>query len=179
MNQEIRFQERGKSIRFEVNGQLTQIGNQSPYFSITANEYENSILQSCGCMHEDILKHFPKLQDFVDMHLSDINGIPMHAIANGWYWLLKSLGNNFTDWPGQQTPEESFKIFCDHLRITERQGRDIQDTILNTIAITPGIDPKFNEAKKQFIEIVNAMFPRWKKEADNLISKYSLVVKKE
>lgn len=100
----------------------------------------------------------------------------MHAIENGWYWLQKSLGDLFTEWPGDQSPEESFRIFCDHCRITPEEGKQIQDQILKTIALTSGIEPAFVAGKKKWVTICTAMFPRWRKEADDLIAKYHLTV---
>lgn len=165
-----------KSV-LKVKGELTQLRDQSPYFSITADEYCVNHPRSpyaSGCMHEDILKHFPELKDFVSMHLSDIDGKPMHAIENGWYWLCSSLGiGEYKD----SDPIKSFKVFCDHCRITEHQGKDIQETIKTTLEIKK--DNQIIEAKKRWVEICTAMFPRWKKEADDLIEKYHLSVTKE
>jgi hypothetical protein len=36
-------------------------------------------------MHDDILKAFPELKPVVDVHLSDPDGAPMHAVANAVY----------------------------------------------------------------------------------------------
>ncbi len=59
-------------------------------FSITADIYEKLKNGrwghiSGGCIHDEILKHFPEFQIFVDLHLSDDNGVPMYPIANNPY----------------------------------------------------------------------------------------------
>jgi len=169
-----------KSV-LKVKGELTQIGDQSPYFSITADEYCKGHPRSPyagGCMHEDILKHFPGLKDFVLMHLSDIDGKPMHAIENGWYWLTSSLGENFAEYTDKD-PEKSFGIFCKHCRISEEEGKKIQNRILKVIALTPGIKEGIKEGKNEWIKICSGFYPRWKKEADMLIEKYHLIATKE
>lgn len=63
-------------------------------FSITASIYEEGrkaerYLVACGCCHDDILKVFPELKLYVDLHLSDVNGTPMYAVENGFYFMEK------------------------------------------------------------------------------------------
>lgn len=65
-----------------------------------------------GCIHEDILKHFPEFKIFVDLHLSDYMGIPMHAIANGYYHLREGFNSTKV-----QDPDFS-KEYCEYYRIT-------------------------------------------------------------
>ena len=60
-------------------------------FSITGEIYQagkprndrNMIM--AGCCHEEILKYFPQFKIFIDLHLCDYKGIPMHAAANMHY----------------------------------------------------------------------------------------------
>ena len=69
-------------------------------FSITAEIYEkknhNSVWKWMmgGCCHDEILKHFSDFKCFVDLHLSDVNGAPMYAIANGFYFLSRGEKDN-------------------------------------------------------------------------------------
>lgn len=65
-----------------------------------------------GCCHDDILKAFPKFKIFVDLHLSDFNGVPMHPIGNGKYHL-----------------ENDYKIGLNYLRITEIEGKQLMKLI--------------------------------------------------
>jgi len=70
-------------------------------FSITATIWEankpkiDKYMIGGGCCHDDILKHFPEFQIFVDLHLCDYSGSPMHATANGFYHLKKMGSKEF------------------------------------------------------------------------------------
>lgn len=73
---------------------LVTIGDQRPYFSVTAT-YWNSKASARrwpdnpaggGTAHQSILRAFPEMADIVALHLSDTDGVPMHADANSWYW---------------------------------------------------------------------------------------------
>lgn len=68
-----------------------------------------------GCCHDEILASCPDLKIFVDLHLCDYKGIPMHAVENGFYHLCE--GFNDTK-PGS----EKFKNeFCEYYRISSTQ----------------------------------------------------------
>jgi len=121
-------------------------GNSAPYFSITGSVRDGKITRGdpvtrCGCLHDEILEHFPSLADLVALHLSDINGKPMHAEANGWYDLAGAVpgafgeryhvGNSDRHFPKPEidpakpwqttdyrkpTHAEALQIFADHIR---------------------------------------------------------------
>ena len=65
-----------------------ECGNGHNTFSITgsikANRCRND--QMGGCIHDEIAKHFPKLQKYIKWHLVSTDG-PMHYIANTIYFL--------------------------------------------------------------------------------------------
>jgi hypothetical protein len=81
-----------KKVSLRVVGKVYKLREQDiPYFSITGEinlndkRYRDPIV-ACGCIHETILEHFPQLAPLVEMHLSEIDGHPMHAEANARYW---------------------------------------------------------------------------------------------
>jgi hypothetical protein len=88
----------GDRYKLTAQGGLNYIrGNGSPYFSITADQRraERGVWRedSCGCLHEEIETQWPgKFSDLIALHLSDINGVPMHFLGNGWYNLAACLG---------------------------------------------------------------------------------------
>lgn len=78
-------------------------GNPQSYWTATAQVYEphgtwsgrarfnnDREPDSGGACHELILRAWPKLAPIVAMHLSDADGVPMHAYANGVYHLRES-----------------------------------------------------------------------------------------
>lgn len=150
---------------------LNKIGNQLPHFSITAEERTDGRVTAFGCMHEEILMAHPELADMVALHLSDINGVPMHAVENGWYWLSSSLGGLGEKY-FHANKEEAFDFFCKHCRIDAGEGVTIMANILNWYTLTESPDT----AKAVWVEICESMKPRWKKEAEASIKKYQLKV---
>jgi len=117
-------------------------------FSITGETKEMG-----GCIHDLILEHFPHFKPFVDLHLSDLDGVPMHAEENGFYWLSKLAGI-----PQQYGPEQSigacFQIFCGHCRIKAGEAENI------IYAVQEAANPR-----EKWNELCELMKPRWKGEA--------------
>lgn len=187
--------ENGRARSFKVFGGLHYIeGNSTPYFTITAEERTQgrSDIDSGGCLHGEIERHFPgKFSDLIAMHLSDIDGSPMSAEANGWYDLAGALGGageryhrgnskqNFPcEAPGDKpwldtehrlpTENECLAMFADHCRIA----------IAEASAILDDVRSKYNypDMRARWAEICKTMRPRWKTEAQACIAKHGLVV---
>ena len=63
-----------------------ECGNGHNSFAITGEviyrSYENP--EICGCIHEEIEKHFPELKKYIKWHLTSSDG-PMHYVANTIY----------------------------------------------------------------------------------------------
>lgn len=123
-------------------------GNGHCDFAITAdifekNEYGNWKWYSGGCQHEEILKHFPELSDFVDLHLSNVYGQPMYADGNGHYWLTK----------------EGAKKCAQYLRIDEDTARKLSGdkAFFKYQLFALGIVDKWKEEADKAIEHFEAL----------------------
>jgi hypothetical protein len=88
-------------------------------FSITCQGWERRSKNGkfyesfAGCAHDEILKMWPQFQIFVNLHLCDYLGRPMHTVANGFY----HLKNAFTSTQGRTHEEQ----FCEYYRVTPEQ----------------------------------------------------------
>ncbi len=119
------YREQGVKHRITVRAELIHIdGNSNAYFSITGEiKYHagnNRWMEgSGGAIHEDILKHFPHLQPLVDIHLSDEDGVRMHAYDNAGYWAGHS----------GQNQERNIPYLMRTLRITEAEALEMIEHI--------------------------------------------------
>lgn len=85
------FSRNGEKFRIRAEYGLRKLGNQAPYFSITGEINRQArngrwVEDSCGCLHDEIAKFFPKLKPLIKWHLTSTDG-PMHYLANSKYWL--------------------------------------------------------------------------------------------
>lgn len=77
-------------------------------FSITADIFEGGRFAAGGCCHDGISRITEgDFDDFISLHLSDSNGIPLDAVANGFYHIKQE----------KLTPER----FCECYRVTQAQ----------------------------------------------------------
>jgi hypothetical protein len=144
----------------KVEGGLNHIkGNHAPHFTVTTWAHRKGFPEQCqsgGCDHETILKYWPELSDLVALHLSDIDGVPMHGEANGWYDLAGALpanageqyhrGNSEMNLPKPEgalrrgtwddtdyrkpTPDECLEILARHVRVDFETARKLRDDVV-------------------------------------------------
>lgn len=126
-------------------------------FAITANiyaagkPYTDRNLIAGGCCHDEIIAARPDLKMFVDLHLSDCEGVPMYAVENGFY----HLRNGFNNTPATS---DTFRAeFCEYYRITPEQF-DVLNQCETQIQYA---------LKIQELGILN----QWKAQADEAIAK--------
>jgi hypothetical protein len=147
----------------EATAILHKIGNQKPYFSLTGRVVENGRESVSGAIHKEILEAFPQLEDIAALHLSDIDGKPMHSFENGKYWA------GFTKWE-----EANSKHLASLWRISENRARDLTHDALMAQLWQDGDGDTLPETLLK--DFHDRQLPRWKQEADNVIKKYTLEI---
>jgi len=176
-----RFNGESVPMTVKVTAELNYIpGNSAPYFSLTMDAHQTGHPNQCksgGAAHDTILQYFPQFADIAAMHLSNMDGAPMHAEANGWYWLSGAMGGFGEDYHGgnskgghggkyrETTPSECLQIFADHCRITMREARGIAAAVALNGA-----------PRTKWAQIMEIMRPRWESEAKACITNHSLEV---
>jgi len=63
-----------------------KITDEDGYFSITGDIVVSESCDRCGCIHDEIKKHFPELKPFIKWHLFNKDTGPIHYIANTLYF---------------------------------------------------------------------------------------------
>jgi len=145
----------------EAKAVLHRIGNQKPYFSLTGRVVKDGREVTSGAIHEEILEAFPELEDIAKLHLSDIDGKPMHSFENGKYWA------GFTRWE-----EANSKHLASLWRISENRARGLMHDALMAQLWQDGDSDTLPETLLK--DFHDRQLPRWKQEADNVIKKYNL-----
>lgn len=131
----------GDKMRFDVEAKLYSFFDQAPYFSITG-ELRNmrrapqNQVECCGCMHDEVMQHFPELEPILLVHLSNEHGVPMHAVQNALYWLgllstkpRDDFGRTPVEtdpWRGAWSPAMS----ASHLRISDDNVRELRENLI-------------------------------------------------
>jgi hypothetical protein len=147
----------------EANLILHKIGSQLPYFSLTGRIVENGHETTSGAIHKEILEAFPQLEDAAALHLSDMNGKPMHSFENGKYWA------GFTKWEGANS-----KHLASLWRISENRARGLTHDALMAQLWQDGDNDTLPETILK--DFHDRQLSRWKQEADNIIKKYTLEI---
>lgn len=174
------------ALTFDVQGGLHYItGNAAPYFSLTYWEHRKGHPGQCeggGAGHEKILRYYPELADLAALHLSDIDGVPTHAEANGWYWLAGALGGLNEKYHGGNNGQNLdgarlLEIFAEHCRISLTEAMDIARRVRAAVVrASSGYIMDAAPARAVWAAECEAMRPRWKLEAEACIKKHDLKI---
>lgn len=169
-------------------------GNRKPYFSLTGGVYQNGRDYMYGCIHEEILKHYPDLKPLADLHLCDMDGCPSHEGGNVFYWLQQSLRNEYgtkirtryqQDYEKHKDAEYYLKLFCSDMRITEAQGIEYREYAEKLFSEPSRMVQLCGAAAEAVtIDIFKAWWnrsyeeqkPRWKAEAEFAIKEFDVKV---
>lgn len=125
--------------------------NQSnhTYFSVCGEVHQMTDgrprLLSGGQCTKEMREFFPEFHDFLNLHLSDLDGKPMYAMENGMYF-LEHLHDTSNDY--------SILTIMKHFRISYQEA--IELSIMK------------RDAQKERIE---SYYPRWKQEMNNAIER--------
>ena len=91
----LKFTDRGAVCRIRAEYGFHRIGTQTPHFSVTGEieekQGEHWSLTACGCLHDDIVGHFPALAPLIKWHLCSSPEGPLHYIENSVFWWQRIL----------------------------------------------------------------------------------------
>lgn len=150
-------------------------GNMLPYFSVTGWIGQNEDrAHTAGMLHEEILKAWPKLRSVVTLHLCDADGVPMHAEANGWYYLAgyyQTTGDAYTFATSQSlmadgfrmpTADECLDVFAAHVRIPLATALSLADYWMAST-------PTWENCRRMFAQWLALQSPRFAEDAAKAI----------
>ena len=151
--------ERGGTSRkphfIQAEAKLYRLGEQEPYFSLTGHIVDRHG-ESFGQVHDELLNHdellkqWPKLKPLADIHLSDENGIPMHAVENGWYW-----AGGCREWcKGNAGDPPNALYLASHLRVSVEEANRLVEQVASGFV-----------RLGEFAQYVEAQKHRWLEEA--------------
>lgn len=169
-------------LTFRVEGGLHYLrGNAAPYFSLTYTQHRKGFPNQCysgGAGHDAILRYFPRFADLAALHLSTIDGAPMHAEASGWYSLAGALGGAGETYHAGNgspavTPAGCLARFAAHCRITLAEAEAIRAECSAEYANNPDGWPAVRATMALRLD---DMRPRWRAEAAAAIARHNLRV---
>jgi hypothetical protein len=119
-------------LRLAPDGQARCEDGLSPGFSVTGEIYMARSNASgaarqrmgresdySGAIGDELARIMPEIAPIAALHLSDPDGAPTHAEANGWYW--------YSSYDGQGThpigdSRSDYEVACDYLRMDAIPG---------------------------------------------------------
>lgn len=163
-----------------VTAELHKIGEQSPYFSVTAEIRRVGARDfDCGgCLHEEVLRYWPELAPVVAMHCSSEDGTPMHAEGNGWYFLAGYYGGageqyHYGNGSGAATREQCLRAWAEHVRIPFADADKYAESFKDAAGMADaGVSPQpayWARVRNVWRVWMESQRPRWQREAQAAI----------
>ena len=146
MNRAYRMELSIKNGRFSLTGAVSRVTKEE--------KFDERVKSRHGAIGNQLVLSFPDNAEYLLMnqiHLSDLDGVPMYAEENGLYYILNS----------------SEKVVKDHFRI-------VDDDVLHTLIDSVKAAENEEEQKKIVHNFCEDMKPEWKYQANHLISQYNL-----
>lgn len=114
----------------------------------------------CGCLHDEIFQYRPDLKPFIELHLCDEDGTPLHSFENGWYWLAKAAEIK-ERWEPSETKEECFEFFRKHCLIDSGTAALIVSAV-HSVSVVESTE----KAKEVWRKIHDDLKPLWNLKAE-------------
>jgi hypothetical protein len=138
-------------------------------FSITGSTYEagkpliDKYSISGGCIHDQINAAFPGFKQFIDLHLSDYDGVPMHAVANMHFHLHQGFNNvkpNNPAFPAKYCEYYRIQpVEFDYLKVAEsKTDGDLFHYLLETLPIRARWKTQAEKAIKELEKLTGEKF---------------------
>ena len=146
MNRAYRMELSIKNGRFSLTGAVSRVTKEE--------KFDERVRSRHGAIGNQLVLSFPDNAEYLLMnqiHLSDLDGIPMYAEENGLYYILNS----------------SEKAVKDYFRL-------VDDDILHALIDSVKAAENEEEQKKIVHEFCENEKPEWKYQANHLISQYNL-----
>lgn len=138
--------------------------NGYEYFSATCNGYEkynNRWNESFGgCAHDEIIRFFPELKIFTEVHLWSFGGYGFGAVGNGYYFIKNGFDKCSID-------NENFpQYFCDYYSCNLEQFNILKDSenkfefsvLLIELGVVEHWKIKVNKAIKKLEQLTGEKF---------------------
>lgn len=143
-----------KQRKFTAEFRLENLG-QGNYFAATGEDRQvGYAIDSCGQMHDDIIKHFPKMKKYLKWHLVNFKSGPMHYVANSLYWA------GFSGWcdgkPNSPPNYEYLKSTCIYGALKSDYKTDI--TKLNKEELEKWLVARFGKLMNAFARDMRELF---------------------
>lgn len=147
---EITVQERDGSDGLGPGFSITCLGwERRGTWPARANARNGRDAAYAGAAHDVILAAAPELAPVIAVHLADRDGVPMHALANGWYFYRGGGREYELRHYGQEW--------------IERQGTD-HERAARALHIPPGDLPE-GLSESEFRAFVESLADRWRDQA--------------